>query len=93
MSLWLKASGYSVELINIIPTSQSAVQAVTTVLFAIFSDYFRNRPAMMSVSTFFGLLCSAVLAAWAVPSGLKWFAFLMYRASVAYGPMSMSWAK
>ncbi|EME80536.1 uncharacterized protein MYCFIDRAFT_31685 [Pseudocercospora fijiensis CIRAD86] len=92
MSLWLKASGYSVELINIIPTSQYAVQAVTTVLFAIFSDHFRNRPALMSVSTFFGLFCAMVLAAWTVPHGLKWFAFLMYRASVAYGPMSMSWA-
>ncbi|TKA24213.1 hypothetical protein B0A50_05977 [Salinomyces thailandicus] len=27
-----------------------------------------------------------------MPNGLKWFAFEMWRASVPYGPMSMSWA-
>lgn len=93
MSLWLKAEGYSVSLINIIPTTQYAVQAVSTVLFAVFSDYWRNRPAIMSVSTFWGLFCGIVLAIWNVPSGLKWFAFEMMRAYVPYGPISMSWAK
>ncbi|CAK1356418.1 unnamed protein product [Cercospora beticola] len=91
-SLWLKDAGYSVELINIIPTAQSAVQAVATVVIAIFSDYWRQRAAWMSVSTFFGLLYSIILAIWAVPSGLKWFAFFIYRMSVPYGPISMSWA-
>lgn len=93
MSLWLKSSGYSVELINIIPTTQSAVQAVSTVTLAIFSDYFRHRAALMSVSTFFGLFCAIILAIWNVPSGLKWFAFEIYRVSVPYSPISMSWAK
>jgi ACS family pantothenate transporter-like MFS transporter len=46
----------------------------------------------MSISTFFGLLCSIILAAWAVPTGLKWFAFMIYRAYVPYGPLAMSWA-
>ncbi|PPJ52275.1 hypothetical protein CBER1_10276 [Cercospora berteroae] len=91
-SLWLKESGYSVELINIIPTAQSAVQAVATIVIAIFSDYWRQRAAWMSVSTFFGLLYSIILAIWTVPSGLKWFAFFIYRMSVPYGPISMSWA-
>ncbi|KAK4616492.1 Pantothenate transporter liz1 [Fulvia fulva] len=92
MSLWLKAQGYSVSLINIIPTTQSAVQAVSTILSAIFSDYWRNRAAWMSVSTGFGLFVCVVLAVWSVPSGLKWFAFEVYRVSVPYGPISMSWA-
>ncbi|CAK4007265.1 major facilitator superfamily transporter [Lecanosticta acicola] len=91
-SLWLKAEGYSVSLINIIPTTQYAVQAVSTVLFAVFSDYWRNRPAIMSVSTFWGLVCAIILAIWNVPSGLKWFAYEMTRASVPYGPIAMSWA-
>lgn len=46
----------------------------------------------MSLSTFWGFFCSLILAIWLVPSGLKWFAFEMYRASVPYGPLSMSWA-
>jgi ACS family pantothenate transporter-like MFS transporter len=93
-TLWLKATGkYSIELINVIPTSQAAVQLVLTVLFAIFSDHWRNRPALMSVSTFWGFFTAVVLAVWTVPDGLKWFAFEMFRAYVPYGPISMAWAK
>ncbi|KAM0721459.1 hypothetical protein Q7P37_002383 [Cladosporium fusiforme] len=92
-TLWLKDTGkYSIELINIIPTSQAAVQLVLTVLFAIFSDHWRNRPALMSVSTFWGFFTSVILAIWTVPDGLKWFAFEMFRAYVPYGPISMAWA-
>ncbi|KAK5135536.1 hypothetical protein LTR08_005171 [Meristemomyces frigidus] len=92
LSLWLKSKNYSVELVNIIPTTQYAMQLVTTVTFGLFSDLFRNRPIWMSVSTFAGMLCSIILAVWTVPDGLKWFAFETYRASVPYGPLAMSWA-
>lgn len=92
MSLWLKATGWSVTLINIIPTTQSAVQLVITISFSMLSDYTRNRPLVMSISTFFGFLTSLFLAIWNIPTGLKWFSFIMSRAAVAYGPLSMSWA-
>jgi ACS family pantothenate transporter-like MFS transporter len=69
------------------------VQLILTVLFAIFSDHWRNRPALMSVSTFWGFFTAVVLAIWTVPDGLKWFAFEMFRAYVPYGPISMTWAK
>ncbi|KAK4546689.1 hypothetical protein LTR36_001907 [Oleoguttula mirabilis] len=92
MSLWLKSKGYSVALINIIPTSTYAVQLVSTVAFGIFSDLSRNRPVWMSVSTFWGLFSSIILAVWNVPDGLKWFAFEMYKVAVPFGPMAMSWA-
>lgn len=93
-SLWLKAKHYSVELINIIPTTQSAFQLVMTIFLAIFSDYWRNRPIIMSIATFFGLFYSIVLTIWDVPVGLKWFAFIfLYRAAVPFGPLAMSWAK
>ncbi len=36
---------------NIIPTGQNAIQLVTTVTFAMLSDYLRNRPFVMSIST------------------------------------------
>lgn len=39
-----------------------------------------------------GLLSSILLAIWTIPVGLKWFAFFITRGSVAYGPLSMSWA-
>ncbi|EHL00751.1 putative Pantothenate transporter liz1 [Glarea lozoyensis 74030] len=91
-SLWLKSKKYSVSLINIIPTGQSAVQLVTTVSFAIVSDYFRNRAAVMSFAACFGLFSALVLAIWNIPVGLKWFAFFIPRAGVVYGPLAMSWA-
>lgn len=93
---------------NIIPTGQSAVQLVTTVGFAILSDFLRNRPFVMSISTvrtficshlaktnraqFIGFFTSLCLAIWTIPSGLKWFSYFASRAAVPYGPLSMSWA-
>ncbi|GKT42708.1 pantothenate transporter liz1 [Colletotrichum spaethianum] len=90
-SLWLKAKGETVEKINIIPTAASAIQLVLTVSFAIVSDAIRHRASVMSVSTFLGGFAALILAIWNVPDGLKWFAFLLQRASVPYGPLSMSW--
>ncbi|KAI1856789.1 hypothetical protein JX265_011430 [Neoarthrinium moseri] len=92
MSLWLKATGHSVSQINIIPTAASAIQLVLTVSFAIVSDAIRHRARVMSVSTFLGGFAALCLAIWNIPDGLKWFAFLLQRASIPYGPLSMSWA-
>jgi MFS transporter, ACS family, pantothenate transporter len=91
-SLWLKAEGYDVPLVNIIPTASYAVQLVSTVAFAFFSDFWRNRPAVMSFATMWGLISSIILAIWTVPASAKWFAYLILRAAVPYGPLSMSWA-
>lgn len=46
----------------------------------------------MSVSTLLGGFAALCLAIWNIPSGLKWFSFFLQRASVPYGPLSMSWA-
>lgn len=77
---------------NIIPTAASAIQLVLTVSFAIISDAIRHRASVMSISTFLGGFAALLLAIWNIPDGLKWFAFLLQRASVPYGPLSMSWA-
>lgn len=69
----------------------SAIQLVLTVTLAIVSDAIRQRASIMSISTFIGGFAALVLAIWNVPDGLKWFAFLIQRASVPYGPLSMSW--
>lgn len=46
----------------------------------------------MSISTLLGGFAALCLAIWSIPAGLKWFAFFLQRASVPYGPLSMSWA-
>lgn len=76
---------------NTIPTASSAIQLVLTVTFAMVSDAIRHRARIMSISTFLGGFAALVLAIWNVPDGLKWFAFLLQRAAVPYGPLSMSW--
>lgn len=91
-SLWLKSQGYSVAKINTIPTASSAIQLVLTVSFAIISDAIRHRARIMSLSTILGLFAATCLAIWSVPPGLKWVAFFLQRASIPYGPLSMSWA-
>ncbi|KAI1804679.1 MFS general substrate transporter [Daldinia bambusicola] len=91
MAIWLKSRGESIERINIIPTAMSAIQLVLTVTLAIVSDALRRRASIMSISTFLGGFAALVLAIWDVPDGLKWFALLLQRASVPYGPLSMSW--
>ncbi|CAO2653792.1 Nn.00g032030.m01.CDS01 [Neocucurbitaria sp. VM-36] len=91
-SLWLKAEGEPVSKINIIPTGASAIQLVLTVAFAMISDAIRHRARIMSISTILGFFSALCLAIWTIPSGLKWTAFFLQRASVPYGPLSMSWA-
>ncbi|OTA99408.1 hypothetical protein M426DRAFT_67888 [Hypoxylon sp. CI-4A] len=92
ISLWLKSKGESVERINIIPTAAAAIQLVLTVTFAIISDALRRRASIMSIATFLGFFPAILLAIWNIPDGLKWFAFFLQgRASVPYGPLSLSW--
>jgi ACS family pantothenate transporter-like MFS transporter len=77
---------------NIIPTASYAIQLVLTVSLAIISDAIRHRARIMSISTFLGGFAALCLAIWNIPSGLKWLSFFLQRASVPYGPLSMSWA-
>lgn len=37
-------------------------------------------------------MSSILLAVWYIPAGLKWFAFLITRISVPYGPLAMTFA-
>ncbi|CAN8100334.1 unnamed protein product [Discula destructiva] len=92
LSLWMKANGWSVAMVNIIPTAQSAVQLVFTVGLSVLSDYLRSRAIVMTVPTIFGFFTSLCLAIWSIPVGLKWFSFFASRIGVAYGPLAMSWA-
>ncbi|TQB74249.1 hypothetical protein MPDQ_004972 [Monascus purpureus] len=93
LALWMKSTGrYSVYQINIYPTGQKAIPLISTAILAIISDRFRTRPAIMSISTVFAFLSSLLLAVWAIPDALKWFAFYISPIAIPYGPLAMSWA-
>ena len=50
------------------------------------------EPPTNKLSQFLGFFSALTLAIWAVPPGLKWFAFFIGRAAVPYGPLAMAWA-
>ena len=76
---------------NVLPSAQAAIQLVASVVFSIASDTLRNRPIILTVVAFLGLLSSIILAIWNVPIGLKWFALFLNRAAVPFGPLSLTW--
>ncbi|PVH72682.1 major facilitator superfamily transporter [Cadophora sp. DSE1049] len=92
LALWLKETEWSVSWVNIIPTGQSAVQLVTTIGFAMLSDYLRNRPLVMVISASLGVLSYILLSIWTIPLPILYTSFFLVRASVAFGPLAMSWA-
>lgn len=49
LTLWLKSEHWSVTKLNLLPTAQAGVQLVASLVFAILSDFIRNRPAVMSL--------------------------------------------
>ncbi|PMD59829.1 major facilitator superfamily transporter [Hyaloscypha bicolor E] len=86
-ALWLKDQGYPVSQINTIPTGAGAIQLVTTIFFAMLSDFLRDRPLVMSLSTSIGFFSALCLAIWNIPNGLKWLAFFIHKAAVPFGPL------
>ncbi|KAI9839484.1 MAG: hypothetical protein M1819_002109 [Sarea resinae] len=62
MALWLKSEGESTYKVNVIPTSQYAVQLVSTVTFAILSDFLKNRTGVMLFSVGLNISPSSSIA-------------------------------
>ncbi|THX95344.1 MFS general substrate transporter [Aureobasidium pullulans] len=93
-SLWLKAEGHSVYQINVWPTGQSAVGAVTQIVAGMLSDSPLlggkrwQTIAVLQGASFFGTL---VLAIWDVPIGLKYFAMYVSFCSAGVPGLFYSW--
>ncbi|KAG9601238.1 MFS general substrate transporter, partial [Aureobasidium melanogenum] len=93
-SLWLKAEGHSVYQINVWPTGQSAVGAVTQIIAGMLSDSPLlggkrwQSIAVLQGASFFGTL---VLAIWNVPIGLKYFAMYISFCSAGVPGLFYSW--
>ncbi|KAJ5641144.1 hypothetical protein N7528_000769 [Penicillium herquei] len=84
--LWLKAEGYSVYEINVLPTAQSAVAVVAQIAAGMLSDspLFKGRRwqiiTAMQLWTFIG---SVILLVWTIPLSARFFAYFVLW--VAYG--------
>ncbi|KAJ5526648.1 hypothetical protein N7513_010807 [Penicillium frequentans] len=85
-ALWLKAEGYSVSQVNVLPTGQSAVAVIAQIAAGMLSDspLFRGRRwqmiTVMQAGTFIGIV---ILLVWNVPLGARYFGY--YILWFAYG--------
>ncbi|WWD01769.1 hypothetical protein V866_008715 [Kwoniella sp. B9012] len=75
--IYLKSTKkYSVELINILPTFISVIQAVTTLLYGFLSDYTGSRFWFTFGPMLYGAIPCGILAVWPENYKLKQFAFM-----------------
>ncbi|OOQ90646.1 pantothenate transporter [Penicillium brasilianum] len=91
LTLWLKAEGWSVSSLNLLPSGQAGVQLVASLILAFLSDFWRNRPLFLIIASFFGIFSSICIAIWHIPSGLRWFSLFLNRAAVPFGPLLLTW--
>jgi ACS family pantothenate transporter-like MFS transporter len=93
-SLWLKAEGHSVYQINVWPTGQSAVGAITQIIAGMLSDsplLRGKRWQAIAILQGASLLGSLILAIWKVPIALKYFAMYMTFCSAGVPGLFYSW--
>ncbi|KAK9448236.1 major facilitator superfamily domain-containing protein [Limtongia smithiae] len=76
-NLWLKAAGYSVTEINIIPTAGSAIGVVSGYLWPTLADITGVRWPFFVISNFWYILGNLILAIWNVPTKVIMFANLI----------------
>ncbi|KAK1716069.1 major facilitator superfamily transporter [Colletotrichum acutatum] len=90
MALWLKAAGYSVELVNILPTFIDLLRALSSWLGTTLAGCLSLR-GLWSFQASFVLFSCIVLSIWNVPDILKFLAFYFGGFSGMASPILYSW--
>ncbi|KAG4025480.1 hypothetical protein MFRU_057g00230 [Monilinia fructicola] len=92
MALWLKAEKtYSVPQINNLPTVYSAISIIYMIGSGIYNDYTQTRLPSLLLIGFCNITAEAILVAWSVPKGTKYFAFWIAGTIQAVTPIIVSW--
>ncbi|KAK9448494.1 major facilitator superfamily domain-containing protein [Limtongia smithiae] len=91
MNLWLKAIGYDVDMINILPTIGYAIALVTGYFFAIISDLTRWRWQLAMICCIPYIFGNLVLGIWNVPFGLKFAANIIPFIGSSFFSQFMAW--
>ncbi|KAN0075917.1 Major facilitator superfamily domain containing protein [Elaphomyces granulatus] len=94
---YLKASEnphYTVSQINSYPTATSAVQILSTLIFAWMSDtiFKGSRWPPIVFGGVINIVCYVSLAIWDIPINWKWGCFILAGASYGLGGLCMAWA-
>ncbi|KAK9464257.1 major facilitator superfamily domain-containing protein [Lipomyces arxii] len=93
MNYWLQKSGYSVEMINILPTITAVIGFVMAYVYGVISDIYYCRWQLFAVAVFFTVLGNFLLAIWDIPDGAKFFAYYIPGFGGPYWGLVMSWAE
>ncbi|ORY68970.1 major facilitator superfamily domain-containing protein [Pseudomassariella vexata] len=92
LPLWLKAENYGVEDINTITTVSPAVTIVWSIFCGIVADAYDAKVGLIALTAGMNIFASVVLAAWDVPTGLKFFAFFLSGSADGIAAVIYAWA-
>ena len=90
MALWLRSTGHSIEMVNILPTFIDLIRALSSWLGTTLAGCLSLRGlwTFQAALVFFACI---VLSAWNVPDGLKYVAFYLGGFSGMASPILYSW--
>lgn len=90
--LWLKSlKRYSIPHVNRLGMVTPALGMVYLFLTSLFADKLHSRWGAIIVTQVFNFIGNVILAAWNVPEGAKWFAFMLQYFGWAMAPVLYSW--
>jgi ACS family pantothenate transporter-like MFS transporter len=91
-NLWLKASGYSVEKTNYLPTGGNALNIVFTVTCGIIADHTGANYSMIVAIQLLMMFSNILLTVWHIPKSALMFAYYLSYCGSAATPILISWA-
>ncbi|KAI1468569.1 MFS general substrate transporter [Daldinia caldariorum] len=93
-SIWLKKEGYSIAAINSYPTIASAIAVIFTYIYAWTSDsLFKGaRWPPMIFSGLVNIIINTSLAVWNIPTGWKWFCYIVGMIGGGISGLTFAWA-
>lgn len=91
--LWLKSQPekYSTPTVNNLGTVSSAVGVVSAIAVSYYTDITGSRWPVAVMAGVVCLFSNIVLAAWDIPCGLKFFAYIALGAAHGCGPLLVAW--
>ncbi|KAJ4332427.1 hypothetical protein N0V95_009666 [Ascochyta clinopodiicola] len=91
-NLWLKASGYSVEKTNYLPTGGNALNIVFTITCGIIADHTGANYGMIVAIQLLMMFSNILLSVWHIPKSALMFAYYLSYCGSAATPILISWA-
>ncbi|KAI1612754.1 major facilitator superfamily domain-containing protein [Exophiala viscosa] len=90
-NLWLKAVGYSVAQVNVLPTAGNALSVVAAFLFGIIADRTGHRLLMLVIIELLMVVSNIMLSIWHIPKAALLFSFYLSYVGGAAQPIIIAW--